>query len=85
MKTQAIIEDSYFDETEFEQNALDSIIDQSNLQQANITLDLHLPTSFRPQSRLQSGYVRPLTAAIGRPQTRTSSRLGSSRLQTARL
>ncbi|CAL6017344.1 Tetratricopeptide_repeat-containing protein [Hexamita inflata] len=84
MRMQAVIEDSAFDETEFEQSALDKVIDQTNLDHA-YSLELSLPTSFRPQSRLTSGYVRPLTAAMGRPGTRTSSRLGSSRLQTARL
>lgn len=85
LRLQCVVEDSWFDEAEFEQGALDALLDQTHLGEA--APDLGLATSFRPggDARLCSGYVRALTAAVGRPASRTASRLGSSRLQTARL
>lgn len=48
-----------------------------------------MPTSLaaasRAGTRAGSAYVRPLTAAAGRPAVRGSSRLGTGRLSTARL
>ena len=84
LRLQCAVEDSWFDEAEFEQGALDALLDQTHLGDA--APDLGLATSCRPGGeRLCSGYVRALTAAVGRPASRTSSRLGSARLQTARL
>ncbi|KAH0571205.1 Tetratricopeptide repeat-containing protein [Spironucleus salmonicida] len=82
IKTQAQTELSYFDETEFEENSLADF--QEALGQ-NLNIPGTLPTSFRPSSRLNSGFVRPLTAAMGRPASKSASRLGSSRIATGAL
>lgn len=47
-----------------------------------------MPTSLATSSvasRTGSAFVRPLTAAAGRPTLRSTSRLGTGRLSTARL
>lgn len=88
LRTQCVIEESYFDEADAEDGALDELIDKTNMNNVNGSLTTNRlatsmgggnMTAFRPatSTHTASGFVRPVTAAKGKPQTRTSTRLGT--------
>lgn len=76
LRAQCAIENTYFDETEFEEGALDPLIAKQEAKQAQ-TAVARLATSLgtragsaRPVSgRATTGFVRPLTCAAGKPQS----------------